>query len=201
MRDTFVGALVSIGVFLYLYKGFSTRENWALNIAGILAVAIAMVPELAAGESHNIRGTLHVTFGVLFFLVIAYVCMTTASDTLSLMRDIRRADRFKMIYKVLGCGMIVFPAVAILWRLALYSPSKELSLIFFFEAVSIVTFAVFWIVKSLELKQTNAEMLAMQGKLLASPLLKPSVGPGRLVLAEPDDIRDDPRAQAGSRAV
>ena len=34
MRDTFVGTLVAVGVFLYLYKGFSRQENWALNLAG-----------------------------------------------------------------------------------------------------------------------------------------------------------------------
>ena len=34
MRDWFVGTLCAVGVFLYLYKGFSDRENVALNIAG-----------------------------------------------------------------------------------------------------------------------------------------------------------------------
>src|SRR6185436_10938812 len=44
MRDIFVGALVFTGVGLYLYKGFSTKENWALNLAGFLAVGVAMFP-------------------------------------------------------------------------------------------------------------------------------------------------------------
>ena len=33
MRNVFVGILFAIGVGLYLYKGFSTKENWALNAA------------------------------------------------------------------------------------------------------------------------------------------------------------------------
>ena len=44
MRDWFVGFLCAIGVFLYLYKGFSNAENILLNIAGISAVGVAMVP-------------------------------------------------------------------------------------------------------------------------------------------------------------
>jgi hypothetical protein len=196
MRNTFVGALISIGVFLYLYKGFSSRENWALNIAGIVAVTIAMVPTLAENESSNVRGTLHTISGVLFFLTIAYVCMTTASDTLSLMRDTAIAVKFKTAYKMLGSGMIFFPAIAVLWRLALPSSANGRSLVFYFEAVSIVTFAVFWMVKSYELKLTNAETLATQGKLQASPPLKGRIAPGRLVQVEPDDLKDDPRLQS-----
>src|SRR5215468_3157099 len=42
LRDVFVGILFAVGAFLYLYKGFSGKENIALNIAGILAVGIAI---------------------------------------------------------------------------------------------------------------------------------------------------------------
>jgi hypothetical protein len=44
LRDVFVGILVAIGTFLILYKGFSRREDWALNIAGISAIGIAIFP-------------------------------------------------------------------------------------------------------------------------------------------------------------
>jgi hypothetical protein len=44
MRDEFAGVLVAIGAFLYLYEGFSRAENRALNLAGIFAVGVAMIP-------------------------------------------------------------------------------------------------------------------------------------------------------------
>jgi hypothetical protein len=44
LRDVFVGALIGIGFLLFLYKGFSRREDWALNISGILALGIALFP-------------------------------------------------------------------------------------------------------------------------------------------------------------
>src|SRR5262245_26327112 len=44
MRNWLLGILWTVGAFLYLYKGFSTRENILLNIAGGCAVVLAMVP-------------------------------------------------------------------------------------------------------------------------------------------------------------
>src|ERR1700733_14650519 len=44
MRNWFIGSLFVIGVFLYLYKGFSMLENILLNVGGLLAVLIALVP-------------------------------------------------------------------------------------------------------------------------------------------------------------
>ena len=44
MRTIFVGVLFAIGVFLYLYKGYSVQENYALNFAGIFAATVAIFP-------------------------------------------------------------------------------------------------------------------------------------------------------------
>ena len=41
LRNEFVGILIAVGAFLYLYKGFSRSENFALNLAGIFAVGVA----------------------------------------------------------------------------------------------------------------------------------------------------------------
>lgn len=41
VRTWFVGILFALAAFLYLYKGFSKKENIALNLAGLFA-AITM---------------------------------------------------------------------------------------------------------------------------------------------------------------
>src|SRR5688572_33391886 len=41
MRSWFVGPLFVLGVFLYLYKGFSHLENKLLNAAGLFALGVA----------------------------------------------------------------------------------------------------------------------------------------------------------------
>lgn len=44
LRDLFVGALCSIGVFLFCYQGYDWIENWTANFGGISALGIALFP-------------------------------------------------------------------------------------------------------------------------------------------------------------
>jgi len=180
MRDTFVGAVITIGVFLYLYKGFSTKENWALNAAGAFAVAVALVPTRAPDMPASVRSASHNTFAVAFFLCIAYVSIFRGSDTLLLIRDTRRAEKLRTVYKALGIGMVVAPLVAV----AIGTDSRT----FLVEAAGVWIFSAYWLVKSREISETDAERLALEGKLQAAPA-PPSeaaqVAPGRLMQVEP----------------
>ena len=183
MRDTFVGALVAIGVFLYLYKGFSRQENWALNLAGTLAVGIAMRPTTPGCSDAAGAFTLHGTFAVLFFLSIAYVCLFRASDTLSLIRDARRARRLRAVYRALGALMIVSPAIAVALGVLMRSEGHDSPALFLVEAFAVFTFAAYWLTKSREMSATDAERLALERKLQPVRSAKPvgTSSPGQLV--------------------
>ena len=186
MRNTFVGALVAIGLFLYLYKGFSSAENRALNLAGALAIGVAMVPTSSQPGVHSVSSTFHGTFAVLFFICIAYVCIFRASDTLSLIRDTRKADKLRAIYRLLGIGMVISPLLAVVLTFLLQPATQKRSLTFFVEAVAVLIFAAYWLTKSKEMKNTDAENLALEGKLQASPRPRAErAAPGRLVQIEP----------------
>jgi len=176
MRDVFVGFLVSIGVMLYLYKGFSTKENWALNLAGALAVGIAMVATAVPGGPRTLESRIHKTFAVMFFLCIAYVAIFRAPDTLSLIHDQAKAARLRKTYRLLGAGMVISPLVAVI--LSFLHPG---SFTFFVEAVAVWIFSTYWLVKSREIRESDAEALALAGKIEASPALERSGAPGRLV--------------------
>jgi hypothetical protein len=186
MRDTFVGSLVAIGVFLYLYKGFSRQENWALNLAGTLAVGIAMRPTTPRCDDPGGLLTLHGTFAVLFFLSIAYVCLFRASDTLSLVRDARRARRLHTVYRGLGALMIVSPAIAVALGSVMRSEGRGSSALFLVEAFAVLTFAAYWLTKSREMSATDAERLALERKLQPTASVKPAgtSSPGHLVQVE-----------------
>jgi hypothetical protein len=188
MRDTFVGALVAIGVFLYLYQGFSRQENWALNLAGTLAVGIAMRPTTPRCDDGGSLFTVHGTFAVLFFLAIAYVCLFRASDTLSLIRDTRRARRLRTVYRALGALMIVSPAIATGLAALVRSGTSGSPALFLVEAFAVFTFAAYWIIKSREMSATDAERLALERKLQRASSVKPagSRTPGQLVQIEPE---------------
>jgi hypothetical protein len=89
MRSWFVGPLFVLGIFLYVYKGFSDTENWLLNIAGISALGVALFPMgWNCGnncQSVSILGneiTLHGTFAIISFLSMAAVALWCAKDTL-----------------------------------------------------------------------------------------------------------------------
>ena len=165
MRNVFVGGLITIGAFLYLYKGFSRAENWALNLAGVLAVCVALV----ATRKHDETGpplTWHGTFAVLFFLAIAFVCIRCAPDTLSLVTDPRRAARLKRTYHVLGWAMVLLPLGVAVFGTAVWR-NGESPVKFFLEAAGVWVFGAYWGVKSLELRKTSAVQLALEKKLLA----------------------------------
>src|SRR2546430_1451707 len=180
MGDVFVGALVSIGVFLYLYKGFSTKENWALNVAGMLAIGIALVPASEMGEQHSARSTTHIVFAILFFLCIAYVAIFRASDTLSLIDNAKRRQKLQRIYRFLGLGMAASPFVAIVLAWVLHPDSAARSLKLFVEVLGVLMFAAYWIVKSREISETGAVRLALEGRIEASPALKNTKAIGHL---------------------
>src|ERR1700681_637670 len=41
MRDEFVGILFAVGAILFVYQGYSRLEDYALNLAGVLALGVA----------------------------------------------------------------------------------------------------------------------------------------------------------------
>jgi hypothetical protein len=169
MRDVFVGVLFAIGLFLYLYKGFGKLENYALNLAGIFAVGVAIFPmEWECGTDCKLI-TLHGVCAVLFFICIAYVCLFRASDTLDLVKDQIKEKRYRKIYKGLGIGMLLSPAIAVIMSLVLQYRAAERSTVFFVEAVAVWIFAIYWLTKSQELSSTDAEQLALDRKIETTP--------------------------------
>jgi hypothetical protein len=189
MRDELVGILCAIGLFLILYKGFSRQENWALNIAGILAIGIALIPTDPSCTAKT-GLTVHAILALLFFGAIAFVALTRASDTLSLIHDEGKAERLRNVYRALGVLMIASPLLAAAMASLLEHASPKRALVFFVETFAVLTFAAYWIAKSVELRATNADELAAEAKLrvAAAPPKGLKRRPGRLVQVGSDDV-------------
>src|SRR5688572_3707669 len=105
MRDWFVGILFAVGVFLYLYKSYSNNENFALNIAGIMALGIAIFPMEWECGTGCAKYSIHGVCAVLFFICIAYVCVCCSRDTLSLLPNERQRARYRNMYRTLAALM------------------------------------------------------------------------------------------------
>jgi hypothetical protein len=166
MRDWFVGILWTVGAFLYLYKGFSTLENVLLNVAGLAAILVAMIPCHCWHGATTDGHVLHAIAAVSFFAAMAGVCLFCAKETTSLLPtpDLQRAYRRR--YRVIGVVLVVSPAAAIAGSYLLDARS---SYRFFIEWFSIWAFAAYWLTKSAEFRLTSAEMKAVEGRLQTVP--------------------------------
>ena len=163
-RDLFVGGLFAVGACLYLYKGFSTKENVVLNFAGLFVTLVALLPTAVAPSTYAIIVTLHITFAVLFFICIAYVSLFRSSDTLDLLPSDDDRKKFRRWYLGTGGFMLASPLAAIVLSRTL-DPESGHTLIFWVEAFGVWAFAAYWIVKTFEMRRTNAEKRALDAEL------------------------------------
>ena len=174
MRDVFVGALFAAGFALLLYKGFSRSEDWALNLAGVLAVGVAYFPTKAESilrchppcensciaysgildrtPNALIDSGFHGPCAILFFLAIGYVCAFQSRRTLHLIPTARTRHIYMWVYRVLGVAMAALPlSVAALLKLVSAAGSDCADrTVFWIEAAGVWVFSVFWLLKTLE---------------------------------------------------
>ena len=161
-RVLFVGILFALGSFLYLYKGFSRRENIALNLAGLFALGVALCPMYAQTGYVPFSNILHFTFAVLLFICMAYTAIFCSDDTLQWIKDPTRRARYWAAYRIIGWFMGLFPLVGLALALSVHAVQNY---VFWIEAAGIWAFAAYWLTKSRELKESEVEIRAVTGTL------------------------------------
>jgi hypothetical protein len=156
MRNWFVGLLFVEGISLCLYKGFGRSEDWALNIGGLLAVAVALIPERPSASWI----TAHGFCAVGLFLCIAFVALFCADSTLDLIYDTDIPDpaktiaRLRLLYKLIGSAMIGSMLVAYILNTVMKTGFGT----FWVETAGILSFGVYWLAKGWELQKTAADL-------------------------------------------
>lgn len=154
MRSWFVGALFVIGVSLFLYEGFTKRENLLLNFAGLSALGVAIFPMGHTCEPNCPTVTLHGLFAVLTFVLTAFVAIFCSRETLEHLPDPASRERYGRWYQMIGGAMIVLPLMAFVFSGPLgYAPQ----VVFWVEFAGLMAFAAFWLLKSRELSRSLAE--------------------------------------------
>jgi hypothetical protein len=171
MRDIFVGSMIAIGVFLWFYQGVTKQENFALNCAGILAIVVALTPTAflekdgqvkcetfttfpMRGISETTASYIHGISAILFFGAIAFVCIFTSYKTLEEITSPARKNFYKKIYKFLGAGMIISPVSS---ALLLLFWEETNNIIYFIELVAVWSFSAYWIVKTIEINESQID--------------------------------------------
>jgi hypothetical protein len=163
-RDLFVGGLFAASACLYLYKGYSTKENVALNLAGVFAVFVAVLPTGATPSDEGLVSKLHGASAVLFFVCIAYVSVFRSRDTLHLLPAAKQAE-YARRYVRTGVAMIVSPLAAVVLSFALEPASRFRTSIFWVETLAVWTFAWYWIIKTREMRESNAEKRTLDAEV------------------------------------
>ena len=166
MGDIFVGMLIAIGASLTVYAGYSRQEDWVLNLAGVLAVAVALIPPLRdLPPCHTCLPVLPSSFlhglaALSFFAAIGWVCIFRARDTLELIPNDLVVRRYRQLYGLIGALMIAAPLTA----LVLSAVLDQGRMVFWAEAFAVWVFAAYWLTKTYELWRSGGDQ-----KLMAQP--------------------------------
>jgi hypothetical protein len=146
-RDVFVGALWAIGVFLILYQTENRFENRLLNLAGIAACLIALIPMNEHGDCGQDQPwsvhSLHGLAAAVFFIAISVVCWRYPAK--------QRPKGSKVCAVVMLVTIAFAFAYYFLLERALGVESKRYvcgwSPVFLFEFVAVYAFAFYWYFK------------------------------------------------------
>jgi len=145
MRSWFVGLLFAIGTILFVNQGHSRKEGIALNIAGVLAIGVALVPLRWDCKRHAF--SLHAFCAVSFFLCIAFISAVCSRDSLAQIKDIEVRAKYRKAYVALAIAMVASPVAAYVFNFV----TLQHSLTFWAELFGIYAFAGYWCVKTKEM--------------------------------------------------
>jgi hypothetical protein len=174
VRDVFVGMLWAIGAGLVAYKGFSRREDLALNVGGVLACCIAVFPmnpadalgcilpdcpggtcaSIAAPFSRTaqvlIDAKLHFPSAISFYVVLGFVMIFCSHQTLHLV-PVRERRWYLAAYPALGTAFVT-SMVAVFLILKVFTQNNPCldHRVLGVEVAGIVPFSIYWFVKTIE---------------------------------------------------
>jgi hypothetical protein len=113
VRAIFVGALITIGVCMVVLKGNTEPEDILLNVSGILAPAVALVPTPGQGSCHSVQVALgdaaaNVSNNMLALFVVGVPCLLLTA--VFIIRDrIRQPAGWTPMYVVgLAVAVLIF---------------------------------------------------------------------------------------------
>lgn len=158
VRDSLVGILIAVGVFMITYKGYEIIDDIVSNVIGIASIGIALFPCLDT-ENPLIRvgffqlpsttsNIIHLSSAVLFFTLLALnsIFLFTRSDEKKEKTVNKR--RRNIIYII--CGVIILSSIFAIVLLFIIMGQEKLGntvIIFTIEAIMLEAFGISWLVK------------------------------------------------------
>ena len=173
MRVWFVGILFALGSCLFLYKGYTRLEDWALNVAAVCAICVALFPmcwqynDVSECPSFSWHGF----FAIVFFVLLAIVAVLHGLWAWGYLRSRPRGlyledqdpSKYAKWYVGTSLGMVVFPLVT--WILFETNGAQ----IFLVEFAGIVAFCVFWGVQSRQIHKSRFDQKLAHSESVEEP--------------------------------
>jgi hypothetical protein len=159
LREIFTGTLAAVGLFMINYKGSGNtsilkNDNLLTNIAGIMAIAVALIP--VNPDNFEIKiytlfqypdkwlGWLHYGFAALLFLIMALLSINVFTiGQKNETRDPKSILNENNIYKFCGYSILVFIIMVPISETLRLFPYSTL----IFEALALFAFGVAWLIK------------------------------------------------------
>jgi hypothetical protein len=158
-REIFTGTLCAVGLFLIRYKGHGNPSIWKndnllTNIAGIMAIGVALIPTnpddfkakiyTLIPSTEKWLGYLHYGFAAIFFLILALLAINVftigqeneAHTPKSMLNE-------NNIYRVCGYSILLFVVLVPVSGQLKWFPYSTLV----FEALSLFAFGIAWLIK------------------------------------------------------
>jgi len=144
MGHIFTGGLFVIGASMLTYKGFHCVDGRTGNIAGLLAILVALFPVNGNHGTNDLVNTIHYVSALLLFLVLAYFCIVI----FTLSPD----DKINKKYKMCGWAILLFICGMGLDRYAVfgsdsYSIFGIIDLFLVLEILTVWVFGYSWLLK------------------------------------------------------
>src|SRR4051794_29195471 len=175
LRDVFVGAMCTIGIFLFCYRGYDWIESWSANFGCLSALGIALFP-LDAGSDplrqRSIVGYVHTVSGGTFFLTLAFYSLYHFPSSRAEKHEFapHEAER-NFIYRTSGIvillSMMAMGAYLFLlpegWRRLF----NDYNFLFWMEWVAVWAFAAAWLTKGRAIfAEIAVDLMALPGQFL-----------------------------------
>jgi hypothetical protein len=144
MRDIFVGALCSIALFLFFYKGYCKWDNIAANLAAFFALGIAFFPTVQEGPL-DWKAWIHFISASLFFITLSCfsIFLFTRKNPHPTINKLAR----NKIYISCGVVMIVCLISILIFFVFLEKNHPDSSFVFWIESLALIAFGISWLTK------------------------------------------------------
>ncbi len=198
LRDIFVGSLWTISFSLVMYTGFSKLENWLLNFAGAALLGVAFFPTdwPASTATESCQGSqpyswrpfglpqwlsLHTIFAIVFYVLIFLVTNHTSMNTVNNLPNGPKKRKWQRVYEGnsirIGTVNVFMPGAKWVMIYALVPAVVSFivdrqRIVLWLEIIGIVTFGIYWLLKSFEMIDTRLDIALIESGLGLSSIAK-----------------------------